>query len=117
MLTTPSMLSLQLHFPPQFYIPSIFTDNEIAWFPSPYMRGFFCLVFLAFSRAAPTPYMEVPRLGVESELYPPAYARATAMRDPSHICDLYHSSQQCWIFNPLRQARDQTYLMVPSRIH
>ena len=34
-------------------------------------------------------HMEVPRLGVELELEPPAYARATAMKDPSHICDLH----------------------------
>ena len=32
-------------------------------------------------------HMEGPRLGVESELQPPAYTTATAMRDLSHICD------------------------------
>ena len=48
--------------------------------------------------------MEVPRLGVESELYSPAYAIATAMWDPSHVCDLHHGSQQCWILNPLNKA-------------
>ena len=37
-------------------------------------------------------HMEVPRLGVESELWMPAYARATATQDPSHICKLLHSS-------------------------
>ena len=39
--------------------------------------------------------MEVPRLGVESELQPPGYttATATATPDPNHICDLHHSSQ------------------------
>ena len=42
-------------------------------------------------------HMEVSRLGVESELQPPAYARATAMWDLSHICDLHHSSRQCRI--------------------
>ena len=51
-------------------------------------------------------HMEVPRLGVESELQLLAYATATAMQDPSHVCDLYHSSQQHWILNPLREARD-----------
>ena len=40
-------------------------------------------------------YMEVPRLGVESELQLPAYTTATATRDPSCICNLYHSSRQC----------------------
>ena len=34
--------------------------------------------------------MEVPRLGVESELKLLAYAIAT--QDPSHISDLHHSS-------------------------
>ena len=28
-------------------------------------------------------HMEVPRLGVESELWPPAYTTATATRDPT----------------------------------
>ena len=45
--------------------------------------------------------MEVPRLGVLSELLLPAYATATAMPDP----------------NPLSEAKDQTHnLMVPSQI-
>ena len=35
--------------------------------------------------------MEVPRLGVESELQLPAYTTATATLDPSHICDLHHT--------------------------
>ena len=39
-------------------------------------------------------YMEVPRLGAESELQLPVYTTATAMPDPSYICDLCHSSQQ-----------------------
>ena len=44
-------------------------------------------------------HMEVPSLGVKSELELPAYATAT--RDPSHICDPRHSSWQCQILNPL----------------
>ena len=35
--------------------------------------------------------MEVPRLGVESELQLPAYTTATATPDPSHVCNLHHS--------------------------
>ena len=42
---------------------------------------------------------------------------ATATQDPSHICDLHHSAQQCQILNPLSKARDQTRnLTVPSWI-
>ena len=33
-------------------------------------------------------HMEVPRLGIKSELQLPAYTTATATRDPSHICNL-----------------------------
>ena len=40
-------------------------------------------------------HMEVPRLGIKSELQPLACATATAMPDPSHVCSLHHSSQQC----------------------
>ena len=46
------------------------------------------------------------------------YATATATPDPSRICNLYHSSQQCWILNPLREARDRTHiLMGTSRVY
>ena len=36
--------------------------------------------------------MEIPRLGVKSELLLPAYTAATAMWDPSGICDPHHST-------------------------
>ena len=52
----------------------------------------FCLLFcfVLFLGLHPR-HMEVPRLGVHSELYPLAYATATTTQDPSHICDLYHT--------------------------
>ena len=60
--------------------------------------------------------MEVPKLGVESELQLSAYTTATATPEPSHVCDLHHSSQQCQIVYPLSKARDQTgILMDPSQ--
>ena len=52
-------------------------------------------------------HMEVPRLGVESELQPPAYGRATSTRDPRHVFDLHHSSRQRRIPNPVSEAKDQ----------
>ena len=52
--------------------------------------------------------MEVPRLGVESELQLPAYSTATAGPDLSHICDLHHSSWQPWILSSLSEARNRT---------
>ena len=62
-------------------------------------------------------HMEVPRLGIQSELQLPAYATATATQDPSHVCSLHHGSRQRQILNPLNEARDRTRnLMVPSQI-
>ena len=79
--------------------------------------GFFFFFFVLLTFLGPLlQHIEVPRLGVESELQPLAYARATATQDPSHVCDLHHSSQQRQILNPLSKARDRTRnLMVPSR--
>ena len=37
-------------------------------------------------------HMEVPRLGVQSELQLLAYAIATVIWDPSRVCNLHHSS-------------------------
>ena len=78
----------------------------------------FYFYFLSFVLGGPHPrHMEVPRLGVELELQLPAHARATAMPDPSCVCNLHHSSRQRWILNPLSEARGRTHhLMVPSQI-
>ena len=68
---------------------------------------FFFLVFLGPHLR----HMVVPRLGVESELQPPAYTTATAMQDPSCVCDLHHSSRPRWILNPRSEARDPTNVL------
>ena len=60
-------------------------------------------------------HMEVPRLGVESELQPLDYTTATAMPDPSHLWNLRHSSRQSWILNPPSKARDWTCVGVDPR--
>ena len=49
--------------------------------------------------------IEVPRLGVQSKLQPPAYATATATADPSCIFHLHHSSRQHQTLNPPSDAR------------
>ena len=58
--------------------------------------------------------MEVPRLGVESELQLLAYATATAMPDQSQVCKLHHSLRQCQILNPLSEARDQAHILMDT---
>ena len=57
-------------------------------------------------------HVEVPRLGVESELQLPAYTTATATPDLSHICNLHCSAWPHQILNPLSKARDQTRSLV-----
>ena len=79
---------------------------------------FFFFFFLFFFLGPPPQHVEVPRLGVESELQLPAYVTATAMRDLNHVYDLRHSSCECQILNPLSKARDQTHiLLLPSQVH
>ena len=56
--------------------------------------------------------MEVSRLGVKLELQLPA--TATAAWDPSHICNLHHSSWQHGILNPMNKARDRTCILMDT---
>ena len=74
----------------------------------------FVFVFCFFLFRPPLRHMEVPRLGVESELQLPAYATATATSDPIWVCDLHLSSQQCWILNPLSEIRDRTHTFMDT---
>ena len=61
-------------------------------------------------------HTEVHRVRIKWELQ--LSAAATAMWDPSHICDQYHSSWQCWILNSLSEARDRTHIITDtSRVH
>ena len=68
-------------------------------------RIFFSFLFLF--RAAKS-----SRPGVELELQLPVYTTATW--DPSCVCDLYHSSHQCWILNPLSEARDRIHVLTDT---
>ena len=61
-----------------------------------------------------TGHLEVPRLGVESELQLPAYTTATATLEPRHICDLRGSLWQCQILNPLSEARDRALILMDT---
>ena len=62
--------------------------------------------------------MEVPRLGVQSELQQPASTRGTATGDPSHVCNLHRSSGQHRILNPLLGARDGARILSDtSHVH
>ena len=56
-------------------------------------------------------HMEVPRLGVKSELQLQTCTTAMATQDPSHICDLRPSLGQHQILNLLSKVRDQTHIL------
>ena len=74
---------------------------------------FSLLIFVLFcflNLGPPLRHMEVPRLGVGSELQLSAAATVTATQDLSCVCDLHHSARQCWILNPLSEARDHTHI-------
>ena len=58
--------------------------------------------------------MEHPWLGLELELQLWAYTTATATLDPNHVCNLHHSSGQCWNLNALSKARDQTHILMDT---
>ena len=82
-----------------------------------FMQGFFFCHFWVFFFCFLRPllwHIEVSRLGFKSELQLPAYAAVTEMQDPSCVCNLHHSSQQCWIPGPLSEARDRTYILMDT---
>ena len=63
-------------------------------------------------------HIDVPRLGVRSELQLLTCATATAAQDLSDICNLHHSSPQRRILNPLMRTRGLTHIfMDTSHLH
>ena len=69
----------------------------------------FCLFVFLF-RAVPAAYGSYWSRG-QIRAAAEAYTTATAVLDPSCICDPCHSSQQCQILNSLNEARDQTWIL------
>ena len=76
------------------------TSQMYGWIP-------FFFFFLKLFRAASVVYGS-SQAGVKSELQLLAYITATATWDRSCLWDIYHSSQQRQILNPLSEARDRT---------
>ena len=66
---------------------------------------FFVVVVFCPFRAAPATYG-----GSQARVLIRAVAaglhHSQTTPDPSHVCNLHHSSRQLWIFNPLGKARD-----------
>ena len=84
---------------------------------APLLYLFICLLvclFVCLFLGLHPQHMEVPRLGVKLELQVLVYTTATAVPDPSCVCDIQHSSQICQIINPLSKARYQTHVLMDS---
>ena len=58
--------------------------------------------------------MNVPRLGVESELRLPAYATATASRIQAVSVTYSTALGNAGSFNPLSEARDRTHVLMDT---
>ena len=85
-----------------------FKDNQRNSYPfsTQFLRWFLKFLFYFCFLGPHLRHMEVPRLGVQSELQLLAYATATAMQGPSCVFHLHYSSRQCQILNPLSKAGD-----------
>ena len=73
---------------------------------------FVFIIIIIFFLGLHLQHMEVPGLGVESELQLLAYTTALATPDLICICD--HSSWLRWIVNPLNEARDWTHILMDT---
>ena len=73
----------------------------------------FYFFFFVFFRAAPMAYGGSQAKDLIRALAA-AYTTGTATQDPSHICDLHHSSRQCRILNPLSKARARTGVLIDT---
>ena len=74
----------------------------------------FYFIYLLFFLGPHPWHTEVPRIGAEMELQLLAYTTDLATRDLSCVCNLHHSSWQCWIFNPLSDVRDKTSILMDN---
>ena len=84
--------------------------------PIPMSLCFVLLSFFFSFRATPKAYGGSQARGQIGSVAAGLHT-ATATWDLSCICNVHHSSGQCWILNPLSEARDWTcILMDPSQI-
>ena len=79
---------------------------SVDWFFNIFL--FICLFDFLFM-TAPVAYGNSQ---ARSRIRAAACATAIAMPDPSHMCDLHHSSRQCGILSPLSEARDGGHVLM-----
>ena len=73
-----------------------------------------CIYIYMYFLGLQPQHMEVPRLGVQSELQLPACATAAALWDSSRMGKLYRNSQQHQILNGFSEAGDGTHIFMDA---
>ena len=82
------------------------------------------LFYFVFCLLGPHPqHMEVPRLGLIQSYScwltpePQQHGIRAASAIYTSICYLYHSSRQCWILIPVKEASDRIYVLMVTSVH
>ena len=95
-----------------------YTLGPILWFwVFVYLFIHLFIYLLLLFRAGPVAY-GISQAREQIRATAATYTTNTAIQYLIHTCELYHSSGQCWILNPLRETRDQIQvLMDTSWVH
>ena len=86
------------------------------WSPREFSCTIFSFLFLLLRAAPAASGSSQSRGQIGATAASLRYATATAAQDLSCICNLQHSSWQCWILNPLREARDCTRVLMDTSL-
>ena len=76
--------------------------------PTVIILGFFCFCLFRAASTAHGGFQARGGIGAVAA----AHTTATAMPDPSPVCDLHCSSRQQQILNPLSEARHRTCILL-----
>ena len=90
-------------------------DSTLVYGGSRNQSGRIPLFFFFYCMAAPAAHGRSwarGRIGAAAA----GLCQATATADPSRLCKLCHSLQQCWILTPLSKARDQTCILTETAL-
>jgi len=71
----------------------------------------YLLTYFCFFRATPEAYGSSQARG-HIRAISAGLCIAIATLDPSRVCDLHHSSWQCWILNPLSKVKNYTRILI-----
>ena len=97
-------LSTLVWIPPYFDLYSFITRClEVYFLFSFFLFSFFRAVLIAYGSSQ-----------ARSQIGTVANGLHDSPINQSHICSLHHSSQQCWILNPLSKARDRTCVLMDT---